>query len=562
MDSRHLERKIAREKASRKQAESLLEQKSLELYEANQQLKLVLKQLENQNSTGLKKLELEAYISESLVRFGRSFLSRTLDDGLLSSFLERIRACNLIDEASLYLKPGLVPSILSSQFGGIQNRDLNSINPCPVWLGTQLRLPVEVEQGLVGELCIDIHHCEVEADFIQSQMALVVELLCSAISRQLMVTKSQVARKRAEESERATKEFVAMINHELRTPLNGVLGSAELLTDTQLSMEQRTMLTNLTHSGDLLRHVINDLLDFSKISAGMMDLFPTQFSWKEMRNMLNGIFSPQAQEKQIAFLIEEEGEMPDIFVGDFERIGQILANLIGNAVKFTSVGQVSVLAKWDADALLVTVKDTGCGIAEEAQHRLFDPFVQVDRTAKRNYEGTGLGLAICKNLVELMSGTIEIKSAIGEGSTFSISLPLEVAYTPNQVQAENTIETKPLDSLSILVVDDIRMNLTIIKQMMKKFAISPDTASNGLEAIKAVSSAQYDLIFMDCRMPEMDGFEATSFLRKNQYTGPIVALTAGTTLEERERCMLSGMDDILTKPYTAADLKLMIQKWV
>ncbi|HAS63105.1 MAG TPA: hybrid sensor histidine kinase/response regulator [Vibrio sp.] len=562
MDSRHLERKIEREKASRKQAESLLEQKSLELYEANQQLKLVLKQLEYQNSTGLKKLELEAYISESLVRFGRYFLSRTLDDGLLSSFLEQIRACNLINDACLYLKSGLVPSVLSSHFGGVSRRELVCIKPLPVWQGSELRLPVEVEQGLVGELLIDVKSSDIEEDFIQSQMALVVELLCSAISRQLMVTKNQLARKRAEESERATKEFVAMINHELRTPLNGVLGSAELLADTPLSMEQRTMLSNLTHSGDLLRHVINDLLDFSKISAGMMELFPSTFGWQDMRSMLNGIFSPQAQEKQIAFIIEEEGTMPEAFIGDFERIGQILANLIGNAIKFTSVGKVEVFAKWDDDALVVKVQDTGCGIAENAQNRLFDPFVQVDRTAKRTYEGTGLGLAICKNLVELMSGSIAIESIVGEGSVFSISLPLEIAHKPNKIKAKNNIETKPLERLSILVVDDIRMNLTIIKQMLKKFAISPDIATNGFEAIKAVNAADYDLIFMDCRMPEMDGFEATAYLRKHHYTRPIIALTAGTTLEERDRCFLSGMDDILTKPYTAADLKLMIQKWV
>ncbi|MGF1909875.1 ATP-binding protein [Vibrio kasasachensis] len=562
MNQIHLERKIAREKAARKQAESLLELKSLELYETNQQLQLVLKQLEYQNSSGLKKLELEAYISESLVHFGRSFLSRTLDDGLLSSFLERLRACNLIDDVSLYLKVGLIPTVLSSHFGGCNSHDVVRIKASPVWCESVLILPVELEQGLVGELRIDVNTCDIDADFIQSQMALVVELLCSAISRQLMVTKSQLARKRAEESERATKEFVAMINHELRTPLNGLLGSAELLADTPLTLDQRTILSNLTHSGDLLRHIINDLLDFSKISAGMMELFPSQFSWEEMKNMLHGIFSPQAQEKQIAFLIEEDEGIPLILVGDFERISQILANLIGNAVKFTSEGKVEVFARWEESVLHVQVKDSGCGIPKKAQQSLFDPFVQADRTTRRTYEGTGLGLAICRNLVDLMSGTINFQSDVGVGSEFNIALPLKIAAHADEAKISNPESSKPLANLSILVVDDIRINQIIITQMLKKLSITPDTATNGVEAIEAVKSSEYDLIFMDCRMPEMDGFEATKYLRQQNFIRPVVALTAGTTLEEMEKCIASGMDDILTKPYTATDLKLMIQKWI
>ncbi len=562
MSSSPLERKIIREKAARKQAESLLEQKSLELYEANQQLKLVLDQLESQNLKGLKKLEFEGYISKSLILFGRSFLSRTLDDGLLLSFLERLRSSKLIDAISLYIRSDLLPSVVETHFGSIKPTDDQDICKKPLWRGSHLCMPIEVEDGLVGELQIIVEDEEFEKAFVQSQMALVIELLSGAISRQLMVTKTQQARKRAEESEKATKEFVAMINHELRTPLNGLLGSAELLADTPLNQDQQIMLTNLTHSGDLLRHIINDLLDFSKISAGMMQLFSSEFSWHDMKNMLHGIFSPQAQEKQIAFLIEERGEMPELLVGDFERIGQILTNIIGNAVKFTSIGRVEVLAQWQEEALHLVITDTGCGIPQEAQALLFDPFVQADRTAKRTYEGTGLGLAICKNLVALMNGSIDFVSDVGVGSEFTIVLPLQTAVRRSNVIEAETHESRPLDTLSILVVDDIRMNQIIINQMLKKLSISPDTASNGREAIEAVESASYDLIFMDCRMPEMDGFEATSYLRGKQYTRPIVALTAGTTLEERERCIESGMDDILTKPYTANDLKAMIEKWV
>lgn len=559
-----LERKVARETAARKQAESLLDKKSFELYEANQQLKLVLSQLESQNLQGLQKLEFEGHINETLIHFGRAFLTRTLDDGLLSSFLERLSACSLIYGIRLNLVPETLPTVIASEFGVIASLIPEPVQPSEYWQDNIIHIPLEVDHKRIGQLCVEVDLSDIEPRFISRQLTLVVELLCSAISRQLMMAKTQQARKQAEESERATKEFVAMINHELRTPLNGLLGSAELLSDTPLDSEQMQMLTNLTHSGDLLRHIINDLLDFSKMSAGMMELFPTRFNWVDLKNMLNGIFSPKAQEKRISFLIEESANMPVAFHADFERISQILVNLIGNAIKFTADGKVEVFAQWQDERLCVSVTDTGCGIAQKAQAQLFDPFVQADRTTKRSFEGSGLGLAICKNLVTLMDGNIEFDSDIGVGSQFKIELPLNIAQELEWETEASDLQrtTKVLESLSILVVDDIRMNQMIINQMLKKFAIEPDLAENGLEAIKAAEEGQYDLIFMDCRMPEMDGFEAASYLRTHHYSRPIIALTAGTTLEERDRCIESGMDDILTKPYTAADLKLMIEKWI
>lgn len=558
-----LERKLARERAAREQAEQLLEKKSLELYEANQQLELVLSQLKRQTHKDLHKLEFEQQINEALIHFGRAFLSRTLDDGLISSLLERLESSSALSQANLYLEEGLVTTVVSNKFGGVEKVDLQRVKPYAIWDESLLKLPVEVDHKVVGELSVLVVGEEISRDFVVSQMLLVGELLCSAISRQIIVTSNQEARARAEESERSTKEFVAMINHELRTPLNGLLGSAELLGSTTLDEEQRTLLVNLAHSGDLLRHIINDILDFSKMSAGMMELIPSQFQWADLRNMLMGIFEPKAREKGIEFEIEEVGELPLAFVGDFERIGQILVNLVGNAVKFTNEGLVLVIASWENEELNISVSDTGVGISDSAQKELFTPFVQADRTATRNFEGTGLGLAICKNLLELMSGSIDLTSQQGKGSRFNVVIPLKV-ITVLQTQdstAETTERNKPLEQLSILVVDDIRMNQVIINQMLKKLSITPDIANNGVEAIKAANAASYDLIFMDCRMPEMDGFEATQYLREQEFRLPIIALTAGTTLEEREKCIQSGMDDILTKPYTAKDLKLMLEKW-
>ncbi len=558
-----LEHKLVREIASRKAAEELLEQKSFELYQANEQLKLVLNQLQKQNREDLNKLEFEQQIKESLLHFGRAFLSRTLDDGLVCSLLERLKSSFALSDASLFLIPNFATTIIATQFGAEHSSEIGMVKPYANWCENVLKIPLIVDNQIVGELCVTLVSDEIDKQFVISQMTLVVELLGSAISRQSIITSNQKARARAEESERATKEFVAMINHELRTPLNGLLGSAELLADTELDSEQLALLNNLTHSGGLLRHIINDILDFSKMSAGMMELVPAHFVWSDIRNMLIGVFEPRAREKGISFSLIDENPFPSVFWGDKERITQVLVNLVGNAIKFTHEGSVTLEVDWKNNYVSFRVRDTGIGIDEQALDMLFEPFVQVDRTAKRNYEGTGLGLAICKRLIDMMQGELTVASTKGVGSEFHVVLPLPAAKAEcREVNpAAQRTKNKSLDSLNILVVDDIRLNHLIINQMLKKIGIVPDIAVNGVDAINAVINSNYDLVFMDCRMPEMDGFEATEHLRERQYGVPIIALTAGTTLEERDKCISSGMDDILIKPYTANDLQNMLEKW-
>lgn len=355
-----------------------------------------------------------------------------------------------------------------------------------------------------------------------------------------------------------------MINHELRTPLNGVLGSAELLSRTQLEEEQRQYLSNLTQSGDLLRVIINDLLDFSKMNAGMMEIIHKVFAWEELEKAIMGVFAAKAAEKRIHFSIDKKLGIPEFLVGDLERITQILVNLVGNAIKFTHLGGVVLRVEWLNGTAYFEVEDTGIGIPIKAQPSLFDPFVQVDRSAKRSFEGSGLGLAICKNLVDLMQGQISFESEERKGTTFKVAIPLEEGQAQGTAEGGElvTIERSDLAGRSILVVDDIRMNQVIVTQMLKKLDITPDLKANGKEALEAVKSKDYELIFMDCRMPEMDGYEATMYLRERGFTHPIIALTAGTTIEERQKCIDSGMDDILTKPYTATDIEQIMCKWL
>ncbi|WP_104046932.1 ATP-binding protein [Vibrio jasicida] len=558
-----LERKLKREIASRKAAELLLEQKSLELYESNQQLSVALKKLEMKSEKDLRKFEFEEQIDATLIRFGRTFLSSTFDETMIASFLEQLTSNSVVSGAYLYLEAERLSSLRRHQFGHLALAHDAPIANKPRWNGNALYLPITIDANILGELIFSVALDQVDQEFISKQMVLVSDLVHGVISRHLSLEREVELRKRAEASEKATKEFVAMINHELRTPLNGVLGSADLLSKTALGDEQQQYLSNLTHSGDLLRVIINDLLDFSKMNAGMMEIIDKVFAWKALEDALTGVFAAKAAEKRIHFSIDKKLGIPEFLVGDFERITQILVNLIGNAIKFTQLGGVVLRVEWNNGFAHFEIEDTGIGIPLEAQQALFDPFVQADRSTKRSFEGSGLGLAICKNLVDLMKGQISYVSEPRKGTTFQVVVPLKRGEAPaNLAGSEATGRQIELAGRNILVVDDIRMNQVIVTQMLKKLDITPDLKNNGLEALEAVKNKDYELIFMDCRMPEMDGYEATVHLREDGFNNPIIALTAGTTLEERKKCIESGMDDILTKPYTAADIEQVMCKWL
>ncbi|NOJ17655.1 ATP-binding protein [Vibrio jasicida] len=558
-----LERKLKREIASRKAAELLLEQKSLELYESNQQLSVALKKLEMKSEKDLRKFEFEEQIDATLIRFGRTFLSSTFDETMIASFLEQLTSNSVVSGAYLYLEAERLSSLRRHQFGHLALAHDAPIANKPRWNGNALYLPITIDANILGELIFSVALDQVDQEFISKQMVLVSDLVHGVISRHLSLEREVELRKRAEASEKATKEFVAMINHELRTPLNGVLGSADLLSKTALGDEQQQYLSNLTHSGDLLRVIINDLLDFSKMNAGMMEIIDKVFAWKALEDALTGVFAAKAAEKRIHFSIDKKLGIPEFLVGDFERITQILVNLIGNSIKFTQLGGVVLRVEWNNGFAHFEIEDTGIGIPLEAQQALFDPFVQADRSTKRSFEGSGLGLAICKNLVDLMKGQISYVSEPRKGTTFQVVVPLKRGEAPaNLAGSEATGRQIELAGRNILVVDDIRMNQVIVTQMLKKLDITPDLKNNGLEAMEAVKNKDYELIFMDCRMPEMDGYEATVHLREDGFNNPIIALTAGTTLEERKKCIESGMDDILTKPYTAADIEQVMCKWL
>ncbi|EDL52329.1 hypothetical protein VSAK1_07169 [Vibrio mediterranei AK1] len=553
-----IERKLKREIAARKAAESLLEAKSLELFNANQQLEVALKQVEQRSEASFKRLEFQQHIERILIQFGRTFLRSNLDDVLLADLVKQLTDAAEGISYSIELTENLIPTLKHNLFNS--TKVINEASTSPA---LQASIPIQVEQKNVGKLEVNLVGEDFDLAFIESQMSLVCELLSSSITRQLINLRLVKSKERAEASERSTREFLAMINHELRTPLNGLLGSVELLADTDLKGAQQELHSNLSQSGQLLRSIINDLLDFSKIDAGMLELIESTFKWTNLQSTLCSIFEHKAAEKQIGFTICADGFSNKNFKGDLERITQIFVNLIGNAIKFTDEGSVKVTLTSQEGGIGFSVTDTGIGISQTAQKKLFQPFIQADRSSSRNYEGTGLGLAICKRLVELMGGSISLTSELGQGTTFYGFLPLQVEDVDDNERIKQNLDTVVQDfsALKILVVDDIKMNQVVITKMLSKVGITPDLAVNGLEAVEHATNQQYDIIFMDCRMPVMDGFEATKRLRDASYAKPIVALTAGTTREERQTCYDVGMDDILFKPYTAKDLTLTLSKW-
>ncbi|WP_299691431.1 ATP-binding protein [uncultured Vibrio sp.] len=558
-----LERKLKRQIAARKAAEELLEQKSLEVFEANQQLELALRQLEKRSNANLRRIEFQEQIDNLLIYFGRAFLGSDIDDVMLSQLTTSIANSYLIDASRLILPPKLLPQLETCDYGDESVAEVEQDIQEPQWQGDLLTVPLEVEKVIVGALIVRVKLLDQDYEFIESQLLLVTDLICRALTHQLAINRNIESRKRAEESERATRDFVAMINHELRTPLNGLLGSAELISDTELTGSQREIVNNLSQSGEFLRTIINDLLDYSKINAGMLDLIPKKFALHDLKNTIESIFINRAMEKQLKFDVHVADGVPSHFYGDLERITQLFVNLIGNAIKFTEQGSVKVEIKWQNEQFIFSVEDTGVGIAQAAHQTLFDPFTQADNSSSRNYEGTGLGLAICRKLVLLMDGDIKVTSVVGSGTTFTTAVPLQVINDSdeNNRVAQGAVSDVDLSVLKVLVVDDIKMNQIIIQQMLRKHQIKPAIANNGAEGLELASNNNYDIVFMDCRMPVMDGFEATEKLREKGYHHSIVALTAGTTLEERERCIQCGMDDILSKPYTANDLKEMLKKW-
>ncbi|MFZ3004412.1 MAG: ATP-binding protein [Undibacterium umbellatum] len=481
--------------------------------------------------------------------------------------------------------------------------ELRPDNDFPVVPDTLETLSLLFAPLSIGERILGVMSIQTPREYAYGEReCLIFRTLCSygAIAldnanayRELRLTQQQLesasmterqARKKAEDATRLKSEFLANMSHEIRTPMNAVIGLAHLALQTRLTPKQYDYVSKIHHAGESLLGIINDILDFSKIEAGMLDVEKISFSIKDVLNSVSTLTSQKAIEKQIIYIVQIAEEVPARLRGDPLRLGQVLTNLVNNAVKFTPGGgeiELSVSRPPTTSAttdLTFSVRDTGIGMSAKQQQNLFQPFTQADGSTTRKYGGTGLGLSISRRLVELMGGQIEISSQENQGSTFSFTLPLEIDLTlhgESEAHLESRNAHRHSASISaqnhagrrVLLAEDNPVNQQIAIELLSMIGITADVADNGEEAVRLIMANEpgyYAMIFMDLQMPIMDGHEAAAKIRQDARLDdtPIIALTAHAVGDIRERCMREGMQDYLTKPIQPDALFAIVSHWM
>ncbi len=391
-----------------------------------------------------------------------------------------------------------------------------------------------------------------------------------------MLKQLHTARKEAEQATREKSNFLAIMSHEIRTPMSGIIGIAYLLQKTQQNKQQKQYTEALINGTQTLHTLIDDILDFSKIEANKLHLQYYAFDLHRTINEVVSVLTANLEKQSLAFSLSIDPEVPACFIGDKQRIRQVLFNLLGNAIKFTEQGKVTLQVCIEQDEiqdsekahLHFDIKDTGIGISKKQLSSIFDSFTQVENTSNHQYHGTGLGTTISKQLVELMGGQIGVTSELGKGSHFWFSLSLPVAQK-EQLEGRQNCDEKSAKasanaSITILIAEDDDINAMVLKNFLQDLGHTTTRATNGRHAFQELSKTHYDLAFMDMHMPDMNGPEATRLWREHEGKGqhmPIIALTAHATIDDRDLCLSSGMDDFMTKPISPEQLSSTIEKF-
>ncbi len=410
-------------------------------------------------------------------------------------------------------------------------------------LGRVALVAVVLAFAIAARRIMDAHVARVEAHEMQ------VEKYAEVLKAKTL--ELEQARDAALAAARAKSEFLANMSHEIRTPLNGVLGLLPLMDDPDV--DRAEIIHTMRSSGSALLTIVDDILELSKMEAGQVHVKSVHFDVRDCVADVTRLLKPAAVNKGLDLHVDLDENLPRSVEADAIRLKQVLVNLVGNAIKFTSAGRVTVSATSQRDRLQFDISDTGIGIPAEARKKLFQPFTQLDASATRRHGGTGLGLSISRRLVALMGGTMSVTSKVGRGSTFHFAIPIvEREEEAPRDEPLSATRIKPSSTpLCVLVADDDPLNLRVATRLLSKLGHSPDVASNGQQVLAAIDKKAYDIIFMDLHMPDIDGAETTRRIRGREVESGqpfVVALTASVLDEQRDLCRAAGMNDFVTKP--------------
>ncbi|MFY7909483.1 MAG: ATP-binding protein [Emticicia sp.] len=558
-----LKRKIEREKKARLEAEKLLEAKALDLYQANENLKKLNESLEKLVQDRTQALQYSEEKYRGIIENMDLGLIEVDNDDVIAKAYKSFCELTGYEENELIGKNAsnfLLPEedfkrVIAEQNAnrldgktGVYEIPIKKKNGEIIWVIVSGAPIIDSNGKVIGSVGI---HLDI-TDRKRTQEAL------------------EEARKVAEDARRAEKRFLANMSHEIRTPINAIIGMTHLLYDTNPNKKQVEYLSAINYSADLLLNLVSDVLDISKIEAGEMKLTEQTFSLKDLINSTLQTFRLRLQGKDVKLIFEFDEEIENDVIGDSTFLTQILMNLLSNSVKFTEKGkigvQVSLLCKL-GDFLMTEIKvfDTGIGISPQSLGRIFDSFKQADQDVKIKYGGTGLGLAIVKQLVNIHGGEISAESTLNEGTTFTFTLPLKDSKQKNQkLHAISASVSEDWKNYHVLVVEDNLINQKYVEGLLLKWKMSYKIANHGIEALDFIKNEDFDIILMDIRMPEMDGYETTMAIRQlegnhNQHI-PIIALTASALSDEVDYAFEIGMNSYLTKPFTPDQLREVLEQ--